>query len=69
MCVYEGVEKPSVRFYEAFIFILHVQKFSFSFRRAIRGIFGGCFGQYLTLAIMCYKKGRCRNTQSDVQKL
>ncbi len=32
VCVYEGVEKTFVRFYRFFIFILHVQKFSFSFR-------------------------------------
>ncbi len=31
MCVYEGVEKTFVRFYD-FFFFLHVQKFSFSFR-------------------------------------
>jgi len=51
VCVYEGVEKTFVRFYD-FLFYFACSE--------IRGTFRGSFGQYLTLAIMCYKKGRCR---------
>ncbi len=32
VCVYEGVEKTFVRFHDFLNVILHVQKFSFSFR-------------------------------------
>ncbi len=58
MCVFECVEKTFVRFYDFNLFILHVQKFSFSFR-CLRA-HCATRGSEALVRIMCDKKGICK---------